>query len=146
MRPPEEEAKVKAMYRLYNPYTSEHFYTADVNERDGLASVGWSYEGIAWYAPEIGNPVYRLYNPYVSDHHYTLSSVERDGLVQVGWIYEGIGWYSDRSNSVAVYRLYNPYTITGMHHYTTDYSEVSHLSSIGWMKGLAGMEHVKLIR
>ncbi len=133
MRPPEEEAKVKAMYRLYNPYTSEHFYTADVNERDGLASVGWSYEGIAWYAPEIGNPVYRLYNPYVSDHHYTLSSVERDGLVQVGWIYEGIGWYSDRSNSVAVYRLYNPYTITGMHHYTTDYSEVSHLSSIGWM-------------
>lgn len=129
---PREQNKVTAMYRLYNPYTSEHFYTADINERDSLASVGWNYEGIGWYAPESGNPVYRLYNPYVSDHHYTLSSGERDRLVRVGWIDEGIGWYSDKSKSVTVYRLYNPYTISGMHHYTTDYSEVKYLSSIGW--------------
>ena len=50
MRPPEEEAKVKAMYRLYNPYVSDHHYTLSSVERDGLVQVGWIYEGIGWYS------------------------------------------------------------------------------------------------
>ena len=29
------------MYRLYNPNSGEHFYTADSNERDHLTGVGW---------------------------------------------------------------------------------------------------------
>lgn len=33
------------MYRLYNPNSSEHFYTASVAERDHLVSVGWKNEG-----------------------------------------------------------------------------------------------------
>lgn len=32
------------MYRLYNPNSGEHFYTADSNERDHLTGVGWVYE------------------------------------------------------------------------------------------------------
>lgn len=34
------------MYRMYNPNSGEHFYTADGNERNHLTSVGWIYEGI----------------------------------------------------------------------------------------------------
>ena len=59
------------MYRLYNPNSGEHFYTADSNERDHLTGVGWVYEGIGWRAPvQSSVPVYRLYNSNAGDHHY----------------------------------------------------------------------------
>ncbi|HCK87514.1 MAG TPA: hypothetical protein DHW39_01760, partial [Erysipelotrichaceae bacterium] len=51
---------ITEMYRLYNPNSGEHFYTAKAKERDVLASIGWQYEGIGWYAPKESNtPVYR---------------------------------------------------------------------------------------
>ena len=54
-----------AMYRLYNPYTGEHFYTADKAEKAKCISAGWRDEGIGWYAPlKSETPVYRLYNKY----------------------------------------------------------------------------------
>ena len=34
------------MYRLYNPNSGEHFYTADADEKGNLVRVGWRYEGI----------------------------------------------------------------------------------------------------
>ncbi|WP_265455522.1 leucine-rich repeat protein [Enterococcus sp. HY326] len=39
------------IYRLYNPYekTFNHHYTASIDERDWLVSLGWIYEGIAFY-------------------------------------------------------------------------------------------------
>lgn len=120
------------MYRLYNPNTGEHFYTANAGERDGLTKLGWSYEGIAWVAPTSGVPVYRLYNPNSGDHHYTTSEAEKDYLASIGWNYEGIGWYSDSSETTAVYRLYNPNELTGNHHYTLDSNERDYLTSIGW--------------
>ena len=120
------------MYRLYNRYTGEHFYTSDVSERDRLVSVGWSYEGVGWVAPVSGDPVYRLYNGHVrgGDHHYTTSASERDSLVRAGWSYEGVGWRS--GGSVPVYRQYNPYATTGTHNYTADGSENDRLVSVGW--------------
>lgn len=120
------------MYRLYNRYTGEHFYTSDVSERDHLVSVGWSYEGVGWVAPVSGDPVYRLYNGHVrgGDHHYTTSASERDSLVRAGWSYEGVGWRS--GGSVPVYRQYNPYARTGTHNYTADGSENDRLVSVGW--------------
>lgn len=51
-----------AMYRLYNPNSGEHFYTASITEKDHLYDVGWGWEGIGWYAPSDGDPVYRVYN------------------------------------------------------------------------------------
>ena len=30
------------MYRLYNKYTGEHFYTGSESERDGLVAAGWT--------------------------------------------------------------------------------------------------------
>ena len=128
-----DSSSEKKMYRLYNPNSGEHFYTADSYERDQLVSVGWRYEGVGWSAPSASNtPVYRLYNPNAGDHHYTTSSYERDQLVSVGWRYEGIGWYSDDAKAVAVYRQYNPNAIAGAHNFTTDSYEQDYLVSVGW--------------
>ena len=125
----------QVMWRLYNPNTGEHFYTANTYERGNLALQGWSIEDAAWVAPlKSSTPVYRLYNPVVSggDHHYTINSNERDMLVRAGWRYEGIGWYSDDAHGVALQRLYNPNARTGTHHYTIDTNERDALRRAGW--------------
>ena len=86
----------KIMFRLYNPNSGEHFYTASVVERDHLISVGWNDEGIGWYSDDAqAVPLYRQYNPnaIAGSHNYTTSTVERDHLISVGWNDEGIGWY-----------------------------------------------------
>lgn len=119
------------MYRLYNPNSSEHFYTSNVAERNQLSSIGWKYEGGAWTAPSEGSAVYRLYNPNAGDHHYTTNTAEKNMLVNVGWKYESIGWYS--GGSTPVYRLYNPNAKkAGAHHYTLDKAEYDKLVQIGW--------------
>jgi len=123
------------VYRLYNEYTYEHFYTRSATERDNLVTAGWNYEGRAFYSPlEGGEKMYRLLNPYTGDHHYTASQVEIDNLVRVGWLYEGFCWNSGKgfSNAEAQYRLFNPYITTGTHHYTGSIQERDYLDSIGW--------------
>ncbi|HJJ00621.1 MAG TPA: leucine-rich repeat protein [Coriobacteriaceae bacterium] len=136
--PSETPTESQIMYRLYNPNSGEHFYTASEFERDAIAAAGWDYEGTAWTAPVESNaPVYRLYSG--TDHHYTTSAFERDALVEAGWSYEGIGWYSDDTQTVGLHRLFNPYVDptaptnnSGSHHYTTSDVERDHLVSIGW--------------
>ncbi|WP_248922686.1 InlB B-repeat-containing protein [Olsenella intestinalis] len=121
------------MYRLYNPYSGEHFYTASAYERDAVDEAGWNYEGVGWVAPSTdGEPVYRLYNPNAGDHHYTMSAGERDVLVGVGWSYEGVGWLSDPHEAVPVWREYNPFATSGAHNFTTSEAEHVHLCTIGW--------------
>lgn len=121
------------MYRLYNPNSGEHFYTASESERNSVAKAGWVYEGIGWIAPKKSSvPVYRLYNPNAGDHHYTTSADERDSLTKMGWNYEGIGWYSDENHTVAILREYNPYAIAGAHNFTASTSEHRNLVSLGW--------------
>lgn len=129
----EKKAAASAMYRVYNPNSGEHFYTADTAERDNLISLGWKDESTAWYAPETsGTPVYRLYNPNAGEHHYTTSADERDSLVKAGWKDEGTGWYSDDAKGVTIYRLYNPNEYANNHHYTADAAEKDNLVSLGW--------------
>lgn len=130
--PTDTKGPVEPMYRLYNPNSGEHFYTAGKSERDGLVSRGWRYEGIGWYAPEgLGSdPVYRLYNPNAGDHHYTMSVKERNYLARHGWNYEGIGWYS--GGSIPIYRQYNPNAVTGSHNFTTNRKERDALVRAGW--------------
>lgn len=118
------------MYRLYNPYTGEHFYTANHSETVSVCAAGWNYEGIAWYAPANGTPVYRLYNPNAGDHHYTLDASERDHLISVGWNYEGVSWNS--GGKTPLYRAYNPNAFSGAHHYTIDAAEISSICAAGW--------------
>lgn len=120
----------QVMWRLYNPNSGEHFYTANGAERNNLISAGWNYEGAGFIASG-STPVYRMYNANVGDHHYTTNAAEKDMLVSVGWQYEGIGWNTE-SNGFSVYRLYNPNAVTATHHYTLDEAEKNYLVSIGW--------------
>ena len=130
---PSEEEDVVDMYRLYNPNSGEHFYTAGAGERDVLVGVGWTYEGVGWTAPKTSNtPVYRLYNANGGEHHYTMSEVERDMLIGVGWNDEGIGWYSDDEQRVPLYRDYNINAFSNNHNYTTSAEEHEMLMSVGW--------------
>ena len=135
-----EEVPVErvTMWRLYNSWTGEHFYTSDADEQKYLVKVGWTDEGVGWYAPKkTSTPIYRLYNPYVEggDHHYTTDATERDNCVKAGWSYEGEGWYSlSKSDSGAkpLYRQYNPYAKTGTHNYTLSKTENDNVVKAGW--------------
>lgn len=149
-----EPVGTQVMYRLYNPNSGEHFYTASTVERDAVAAAGWDYEGEAWMAPVTSStPVYRLYSG--TDHHYTTSSVERDYLISIGWTLEGdnaegIAWYSDDAEGIGLHRLFNPnvdpsapFNNSGSHHYTTSEVERDHLISVGWQYEGIGWHGVK---
>lgn len=135
----EDETKIidktqagKAMYRVYNPNSGEHFYTSNMAEKNHLLQLGWRDEGISWYAPTSGEPVYRVYNPNNGDHHYTKSLSEKSYLVKIGWRDEGIGWYSQANGKTRIHRLYNPYALTASHHYTSNQNEINVLVEKGW--------------
>lgn len=124
------------IYRLFNPYTSEHLYTTNQGELYYLTSIGWNFEGVAWVSPTQGDPVYRLFNPYTYEHFYTLNKGEMDYLVTLGWSYEGIVWYSNNDKEYEgqwVYRLFNPYESIGAHLYTLNKGEVDYLVTLGWI-------------
>lgn len=118
------------MYRLYNPNSGEHFYTANYGETSFLCQCGWNYEGIAWYAPQTGTPVYRLYNANAGDHHYTMNLAEVEMLKKAGWKYEGEAWKS--GGNVKMYRGYNPNAKAGSHHYTSNKAEIDMIVKAGW--------------
>lgn len=120
------------MYRLYNPNSGEHFYTAKEAERDNVIASGWRYEGIGWTAPETGDPVFRLYNRNGGEHHYTMNYAEVMMLADAGWDYEGIGWYSDPAKTVPIYREYNPNAFSCNHNYTREKAENDYLVKLGW--------------
>lgn len=132
------DTETQAMYRLYNPNSGEHFYTASDVEKDATVAAGWNYEGIGWHAPVTSEtPVYRVYSG--TDHHYTKDAGERDALVQLGWKDEGTSFYSDDQERVPLYRQFNPNVDpnaatnnAGSHNYTTSFDEHSRLVSIGW--------------
>lgn len=127
------ESEQVPMYRVYNPNSGEHFYTASAGEKKHLVKLGWHDEGTGWTAPKTSKkPVYRLYNKHGGEHHYTLSKGEQKQLVSVGWTDEGIGWYSDEKETVPVYRQYNPNSFANNHNYTTSVGEKNHLISLGW--------------
>lgn len=127
----------REMYRVYNPNNGEHFYTANIFERNDLINLGWRSEGIGWIAPSQGADVYRLYNPWTGDHHYTTNTVERDSLTKAGWRYEGVGWKS--GGNIPAYRVYNPNSrYAGSHHYTTSKGEADSLIHQGWRNEQVG--------
>ncbi|GAB2025457.1 hypothetical protein OfM1_15280 [Lactovum odontotermitis] len=130
------------VYRLYNPNTGEHFYTAGLYERNSLTAAGWNSEGLGWSSPAAGDPVYRLYNPNAKggDHYYTKSLFERDSLVKKGWKAEGIGWNSGGDRDVLV--SYNPNAASGSHNYTTSLYEQDYLLKNGWKYGSVAWQSV----
>ena len=125
----------ESVYRLYNPYSGEHFYTTSAYEYEQVQKAGWNDEGVAWSAPaKGGESVYRLYNPYGGDHHYTTSINERDCLMNLGWNYEGIAFYGATEDDSPVARLYNPYSSAGAHLFTMSEFEANAVEQAGWIR------------
>lgn len=126
------------IYRLYNPNTGEHFYTAAAAEKNALASGGWNYEGTGWVAPNSGKAVYRVYNPNAvgGDHYYTESKGEAEVLVKLGWHWDNNAkpvFYA--GGKTKVYVAYNPNAKSGSHNYTTAAAEQNSLLKVGWKFG-----------
>ena len=137
----------QSVYRLYNQYTGEHFYTTNYDEMQNLKALGWNFEGEGWIAPQTSSTkVYRLYNPYApgGDHHYTTSEEEYNALKDAGWSQEGVVFYSaSADDGVAIYRWYNPYAASGIHHYTSNKDENSAIAVAGWEEEGVGFYGVK---
>lgn len=119
-----------AVFRLYNPKTGEHLFTANNLEADHLVrDRHWTDEGIGWYSARHGTPVHRLYSH--GEHHYTANISELTQLVALGWSDEGTACYDE--GDVPVYRLYNRNASKGAHHFTTSRVEYQALIKAGWM-------------
>ena len=135
----EEEPQVAPLYRLYNPYIHEHFFTAETVENDNLVRLGWKSEGGVGYIykhAEKGG-VYRLYNPTTGEHHYTMNEDEVATCVKDGWKNEGVKWFSaqDKDKTLnKLYSMYNPYEKKFYHHYTADAKEIEQMVKDGWRK------------
>ena len=134
-----QEPQVAPLYRLYNPYTHEHFFTAETVENDNLVRLGWKGEGGVGYIykhAEKGG-VYRLYNPTTGEHHYTMNEDEVVACVKAGWKNEGVKWFSAQDKDVTLnklYSMYNPYEKKFYHHYTADAKEIEQMVKAGWRK------------
>ncbi|MBQ6577494.1 MAG: CHAP domain-containing protein [Bacteroidales bacterium] len=130
---PDPVADADRVYRLYNPSTGEHFYTASVDEGNMLIDAGWSYEGSAWIAPKTSSmPVWRLINQ-AGGHLFTPDAEEKRILVESGWKEEGIAFYSSLPTDlpiIPIYRAYNPGN--GDHLFSTNALEYYSLCSAGW--------------
>lgn len=132
-------SNTSSVFRLYNPNSGEHVFTADRAERTNLISAGWNDESIRWLnCADQSRPVWRLYNPNAGDHHYTMNPEEAERLSGLGWRNEGVKLYADDETQIPVYRLYNPNALRGSHHFTTDLNEYSQLAQAGWkQEGIA---------
>ena len=111
------------VYRLYNTWSHEHLYTANLDEYNGLVAKGWNGEGVGFVTPEDGSDqvdgqVYRLFNPNNKEHFYTKDSAEVERLKTIGWKYEAVAWNSAKPDQSPVYRLFNPYVTEFTHYYT----------------------------
>ena len=135
----ERDREPRVLYRLYNPYTHEHFFTAETVENDNLVRLGWKSEGGVGYIykhAEKGG-VYRLYNPSTGEHHYTMNEDEVANCVKAGWKNEGVKWFSAQNKEVTLnklYSMYNPYEKKFYHHYTADAKEIEQMVKAGWRK------------
>ena len=125
------------VYRLYNPNSGEHFYTASVGERDALVVAGWNYESDGNFTAPTGKvdalPVYRLYNSNAGEHLFTLDEEEVMLVKAAGWTDEGIAFYAYKNDSgegIPVYRTYNPND--GHHFFTTNLIESRSCIKAAW--------------
>lgn len=91
-----------SVFRFYNPYNNDHFFTANAAEAQGLianTAMGYAYEGVAFMLSSDETdqkPVYRFYNAQSGEHFYTTSTAEADYVVQaLGFSAEGVLGYAE---------------------------------------------------
>ena len=81
------------VYRLYNPHSSQHFYTVSLSEKNNLVRSGWRYEGSSFNSGG-GYAVYRYYNPISGAHVYQASASKFVPMRSMsGWRFEGVAFW-----------------------------------------------------
>lgn len=98
-----EAARFMPVYRLYNPYTSDHLYTTDIVEYTNLKAAGWNGEDAKFYsaaeATDQNNQdnkvkkagvdavgIYRQFNPFVTVGTHNYSGLEENArMIEAGW-------------------------------------------------------------
>lgn len=101
-----DNAKYMPVYRLYNPYTSDHLYTTDLVEYTNLMAAGWNGEDVKFmsaafpkadnkalvdYAEDDAEGIYRQFNPNVTvgTHNYG-GLAENNQVLAAGWKADGV--------------------------------------------------------
>lgn len=90
-----DEINATGVYRLYNPNSGLRHFTTDYEEMMNLLSLGWGYEGIAFYVYKTGTggtPVYRSYDHSTGAHYYTTDRLAHLYNIALGMQDEGIAW------------------------------------------------------
>ena len=126
--------QVVPLYRFYNPYLKDYFWTASADEKLQLeqnyrtGKETYQFEGIVGYVEQTASnqnlPVYRFWNRKTADHFYTTSAAEKQQLEadlasgKDNYVYEGIAWYVPETSAHPVYRFFD--TAAYNHFYTSD--------------------------
>ncbi len=134
------ELEVNPVYRLYNENGGEHFFTVDVNEKNHLVSVGWKYEGVAFYSGDELTPGVVVTTVSVAEgeeFHLPTTAAEWekffDDMIN-GNLFDRVVIREETVEPVnPIYRLYNPNAFSNNHLFTTDKGERDYLVSIGWL-------------
>lgn len=116
------------VHRLFNAGSGEHFYTCAEDEKDGLVSQGWAYEGVAWKCPDPQVAVFRMWMPG-GKHFFTASFDEAQGLTENRWKCEGVPFFAKREGA-PVRRAFNKYT--GDHLLTTSDADMANAIAAGY--------------
>lgn len=108
------------VYRFYNPFSGEHFYTPSADERNTiiLNNPAFQYEGIGWTQPDTADrDVFRYYRHDTKLHFYTASLSEKafvEATFGSTFVYEGstmrAASFQNSGALQAVWRFYDPAT------------------------------------
>ena len=146
------------VYRAYNKYNGDHYFTSFKSLYDNLVKIGWNAEGSpykavagttldgaptenavtekngAYYRKDgnriFGQAIYSVYNRYTGEHLLTASKTEADSLPN-GWENEGVSFFAPQGATEDVYRSYNPYT-RGPAHVYVSLKEYNDIAKAGW--------------
>ena len=139
--------QLTSIYRLYNPGTGFHLFSANRGEIDQVTGQGFVNEGVAYRTSAVASQgLHRFYQLASGRHFYSASDGERDALLAnsaSGYLYEGVAYqvYAATAaplNTSPVVRFYDPATAT--HFYTASPAEQQILQTTqpGWrMEGVA---------
>jgi hypothetical protein len=77
----------KALLRLYNRSSGDHYYTANANECDALVRQGWTFENVEGYVYEKmagadTTQLFHLYNRQSGSHLYTENPYVRNEILE----------------------------------------------------------------
>jgi hypothetical protein len=122
--------QLTTIYRLYNPGTGFHLFSANRGEIDRITGQGFVNEGVAYRTSAVASQaLHRFYQVALGRHFYSANNAERDALVAnpaSGYLYEGVAYqvYAATAaplNTTPVMRFYDPVAAT--HFYTASPAE-----------------------